>query len=83
MIHNHPTWVIKSMIYRLGILSISLLTVGCVSTSNVLELGRDTYTVSATADGFRDAASARQSAVIASVKNSCSLTKTWLTQEWG
>ncbi|MGF8091701.1 hypothetical protein AAGO25_27920, partial [Klebsiella pneumoniae] len=41
MIHNHPTWVIKSMIYRLGILSISLLTVGCVSTSNVLELGRD------------------------------------------
>lgn len=43
MIHNHPTWVIKSMIYRLGILSISLLTVGCVSTSNVLELGRDTY----------------------------------------
>ncbi|EOY0276485.1 hypothetical protein ACP1A6_005504, partial [Klebsiella pneumoniae] len=62
MIHNHPTWVIKSMIYRLGILSISLLTVGCVSTSNVLELGRDTYTVSATADGFRDAASARQSA---------------------
>ena len=30
--------------------------------SNVLELGRDTYTVSATADGFRDAASARQSA---------------------
>ncbi|WP_206737675.1 hypothetical protein, partial [Klebsiella pneumoniae] len=36
--------------------------VSCVSTSNVLELGRDTYTVSATADGFRDAASARQSA---------------------
>ena len=90
MIHNHPTWVIKSMIYRLGILSISLLTAGCVSTSNVLELGRDTYTVSATADGFRDAASARQSAFKTGSekcnslgKNSCSLTKTWLTPEWG
>ena len=53
MIHNHPTWVIKSMIYRLGILSISLLTVGCVSTSNVLELGRDTYAASARQSAFK------------------------------
>ena len=35
---------------------------GCVSTSSVLEVGRDTYSVSATADGFRTAAAARQSA---------------------
>jgi hypothetical protein len=36
--------------------------VGCVSTSSVLNVGRDTYSVSATADGFRTAASARESA---------------------
>ena len=35
---------------------------GCVSTSEVLDMGRDTYSVSATANGFRSAASARQSA---------------------
>lgn len=35
---------------------------GCVSTSRVLELGPDTYSVSSTADGVRTAASARQSA---------------------
>lgn len=41
----------------------SILSVtGCVSTSRPLEMGKDTYSVSATADGFRDAASARQSA---------------------
>src|SRR4051812_28630434 len=34
----------------------------CVSTSQVLEVGRDTYSVSATADGYRTAASARDSA---------------------
>jgi hypothetical protein len=34
----------------------------CVSTSDVLDVGRDTYSVSATADGYRTAASARQSA---------------------
>jgi hypothetical protein len=36
--------------------------VGCVSTSAVLEIGKDTYSVSATADGMRTAASARESA---------------------
>jgi len=35
---------------------------GGVSTSSVLEVGRDTYTVSATADGLRTAATARESA---------------------
>lgn len=44
----------------MGILALGLA--GCVSTSSVLEVGRDTYTVSATADGFRTAAAARESA---------------------
>ncbi len=35
---------------------------GCVATSDVLEMGKDTYSVSATADGLSSAASARQSA---------------------
>jgi hypothetical protein len=35
---------------------------GCVATSDVLEMGKDTYSVSSTADGMRSAASARQSA---------------------
>lgn len=78
MIHNHPTWVMKSMIYRLLILSISLLVAGCVSTSNVLELGRDTYSVSATADGFRDAASARQSAFESGAKKCATLGKKFM-----
>jgi hypothetical protein len=38
------------------------LLCGCVATSEVLEMGKDTYSVSATADGFRSASSARQSA---------------------
>ena len=36
--------------------------VGCVIASKPLEIGKDTYSVSATADGYRTAASARQSA---------------------
>ena len=50
------------MIYKISAVLLSLALGGCVSTSNVLEVGKDTYSVSATADGFRDAASARQSA---------------------
>lgn len=41
----------------------SAFLASCVSTSRPLEVGKDTYSVSATADGFRDAASARQSAL--------------------
>jgi outer membrane murein-binding lipoprotein Lpp len=41
---------------------VAVLLSGCVSTSDVLEMGKDTYSVSATADGMRSAASARQSA---------------------
>ena len=54
--------IIKSMHYKTTAVLITLALGGCVSTSNVLEVGKDTYSVSATADGFRDAASARQSA---------------------
>jgi len=41
---------------------VAVLLSGCVSTSDVLEMGKDTYSVSATADGYRSASSARQSA---------------------
>ncbi len=38
---------------------------GCVSTSAVLEVGRDTYSVSSTADGMASASSAREKAYLA------------------
>lgn len=44
--------------YKLLTMASLLALTGCVSTSEVLEMGRDTYSVSATADGYRDAASA-------------------------
>lgn len=47
----------------------------CVSTSSVLEVGKDTYTVSATADGFRDASSARESAYKSGQEKCASLNK--------
>lgn len=43
-------------------LSISLSA--CVSTSSVLEVGRDTYSVSSTADGMASASSAREKAYV-------------------
>jgi hypothetical protein len=42
--------------------SIAFVLTGCVSATQVLEFGRDTYTVSATAGSFRTAASAREGA---------------------
>lgn len=51
---------------------------GCVSTSQVLEMGRDTYSVSATADGYRTAASARQSAFAAGAQQCAALGKKFL-----
>ena len=44
------------------LISLTTLLFSCVSTSNVLEMGRDTYSVTSTADGFRTAAAARESA---------------------
>ena len=35
---------------------------GCVSTSNILDMGKNTYSLSATADGVRSFASARERA---------------------
>lgn len=51
---------------------------GCVSTSQVLEMGKDTYSVSATADGYRDAASARQSAFEAGAQKCAALGKKFM-----
>lgn len=51
---------------------------GCVSTSQVLEMGKDTYSVSATADGYRDAASARQSAFETGTKKCTALGKRFM-----
>ena len=44
------------------LLGMTLAITGCVSTSHVLPMGKDTFSVSATSDGFRDAAAARNSA---------------------
>jgi hypothetical protein len=43
--------------------AVGLALAGCVSTSQVFEVGPDTYSVSSTADGYRTASSARQSAL--------------------
>lgn len=51
---------------------------GCVSTSQVLEIGRDTYSVSATADGMSDATSARGSAFEVGSKKCASLGKRFM-----
>ena len=58
-------------------LLVTVLT-GCVSTSQVLEMGRDTYSVSATADGMRDAASARESAFKTGTEKCSSLGKRFM-----
>lgn len=47
---------------NLALFFFTTLLLGCVSTSDVLEMGRDTYSVTSTADGFRTAAAARESA---------------------
>lgn len=52
--------ILRTQLSMIGAMMFGLT--GCVSTSSVMEVGRDTYTVSATADGFRTAAAARESA---------------------
>ena len=47
---------------RVTVFLLAFTLSGCMTTSKPLEVGRDTYTVSATGDGFREAASVRQSA---------------------
>ena len=51
---------------------------GCVSTSSVLEVGKDTFTVSSTADGFRDASSAREKAYQKGQERCSSLNKKFM-----
>lgn len=51
---------------------------GCLSTSQVLEMGRDTYSVTATADGYRLASQARESAFQAGTEKCASLGKRFM-----
>lgn len=67
----------RNLILTLAIIT-SVLLGGCLSTSQVLEIGRDTYSVSATGDGFRDAASTRQSAFEAGSNKCAALGKRFM-----
>ncbi len=51
---------------------------GCLSTSQVLEMGRDTYSVTATADGYRLASEARESVFQAGTGKCTSLGKRFM-----
>ena len=51
---------------------------GCLSTSQVLEMGRDTYSVTATADGYRLASQVRESAFQAGTEKCTSLGKRFM-----
>lgn len=53
----------------------ALSMTGCLSTSQILEMGRDTYSVSATADGYRLASQARESAFQAGTEKCTSIGK--------
>mgnify|MGYP001589456900 CR=1 FL=1 len=55
-----------------------VLVIGCVSTSQVLEMGRDTYSVSATASSYNTATSARQSAFEVGANKCASLGKRFM-----
>ncbi|MEN0076713.1 MAG: hypothetical protein AAGC69_20180, partial [Paracraurococcus sp.] len=58
------------------------LLAGCVSTTDVLQLGPDTYTVSSTADGMRMAVDARQRALQAAAEKCTGIGRTVeVTQE--
>ncbi|MER0203084.1 MAG: hypothetical protein DU480_04330 [Nitrosomonas sp.] len=57
---------------------ISITLSGCLSTSQVLEMGRDTYSVTATADGYRLASQARESAFQAGTEKCTSLGKRFM-----
>lgn len=53
-----------------------LSLMGCVNTSNVLQTGANTYTVSSTADGMRPASHAREEALTAANEKCRALGKT-------
>lgn len=66
------------MVSKLWIVILCFALAGCLSTSNVLEVGRDTYSVTATADGFRLASQARESAFSAGAEKCSSMGKHFL-----
>ena len=68
---THHVGIITAIVTAVGLS-------GCVSTSQVLEMGRDTYSVTATADGMRDAASARESAFEAGANKCATLGKRFM-----
>lgn len=45
----------RALVTALG----SLIFAGCITTSQVLEMGKETYSVSSTADGLSEASTAR------------------------
>ena len=55
-----------------------LLMSGCVTSSKVLEVGKDTFTVSATADGMSSASSAREKAFEAARLHCASMGKQFM-----
>ena len=57
-------------------LTLATLLVACVNTSNVLQVGPNTWDVSATSDGMRAASDARQAAIEAAGKHCVSMGKT-------
>ena len=44
------------------VLALSIVLVGCVTTSHVLELGHGTYSITSTGDGFSSASRTREKA---------------------
>lgn len=56
----------------------AIFMTGCLSTSQVLEMGRDTYSVTSTADGYRLASQARESAFQAGTEKCTSLGKRFM-----
>ncbi|GLU33751.1 hypothetical protein Busp01_35930 [Trinickia caryophylli] len=59
----------------LFIAALTTVLAACISTSDVVEVGKDTYSVSATSDGMRAASSGRQSAFAAGNEKCASMGK--------
>jgi hypothetical protein len=59
-------------------LSLTLLAGGCVTSSKILEVGKDTYSISATADGLSSASWAREKAFEAARLHCASLGKRFM-----
>ena len=68
--HHKTSWITS--------IAIATSLSGCLATSQVFEMGRDTYSVTATADGFRSAADARESVFQAGMEKCKSLGKRFM-----